>query len=390
MASQRVRLSYAIDQFIDYAAGTIGQAAGTVASKQRTLNALALQVGNGDMALGLQVWTTEITESDFTATMAYLAKPATDEENEMRRREGKRPRSGRSASALQVDKVTLEQFLAYCKYHRYIPKRVHLLTDVLKMSAKKGAKGKPETVGGYIPYEHWRTALEYAGGHHPMTRVVFAIGLLWGRRVSEMVSLRWEDVDRPDVARFTNQKLGRVVHRAMPADLVAELETWKTWLRRQLGTPDPSWYVVPRRLKVGEIWRVQDRMIAARDPKLWPVDPNTPALAESVRDWVGPVLRKLSDDGMFVCDAEDLKGESTHALRRSHLRVVAKQYGSEVGSTSADHKDAATLRRYTGDEYKIEAHAAAMATFGLPDVPKDDTHKGDNILYFPRRAARPA
>lgn len=383
MAIHRVRLSFAIDRFLEHAQVMIKQAASTVDSKRRTLEALALQLGNGDKALGLEVHAADLAEHHFTGCLQWLATPAGEAENEQRRQAGKRPRTGRAPQTLVTDEVTLKQFLAFCKYHHWVPKRIQLLTDVLQMHAKGGEKGNGADVdGGYIPLEHWRTALDIAGQHHPKTRVVFALGLLWGRRVSEMVELTFADAEH---GSFTNVKLRRETVRAMPEDLKEELRLWTAWLIRQNGVPEPTWYMVPARRPVKDIWSPRARMVVGRDPTLWPVDPERASLTESVRADVKLVLKQLAARGMFVCTKADLAGEATHALRRSHARALEELFGADVASTSLDHKDLATLRKYSGDTAKVRRHAEAMAAFRLPE---EDTHQGDNVVFIHRRAPR--
>lgn len=263
------------------------------------------------------------------------------------------PRSGRSPATLVADRRHLRQFVEYCQANNWIAQSFRPFPPNDKGTGRTadGHDDAPEN-RPVIAYNDWQGLLDTAGSIHPRTRILVAMGLLWGRRVSEAAMLQWGHINstagpvdraglalsyraaevRPGQAVIRNVKRRRTIAIPIGAPMQAELDRWREWLEKSHNQVRLDWYVVPPRVQasVGGFVRV---------PHEWPVVPAKRATTVAL---IKDVQRTLTAFGW-----RDVRREGMHTLRRSvavHLDGIG-----EIAAAQAllDHMHRSTTELYT-------------------------------------------
>lgn len=269
------------------------------------------------------------------------------------------PRTGRSEKTLVGDRRHLRQFVEYCKSNGW-----------MAISFQPFPAGGGAVIGGDAPgredapekrrivrFNDWDRLLDTAGVIHPRMRMVVAMGLLWGRRVSEASMLQWGHInltdevqDRSDLTLsyraveiepqsvlIRNVKRRRTIQIPIGSTMREELARWQDWVEKSSSSSvEPEWYVLPPRVAV---YKLGDVGASLWQPREWPVVVGRQA---STGTLIKDVQRALTAFGW-----RDVRGQGMHTLRRS----VASHLDS-IGELSAaqallDHMHRSTTEGYS-------------------------------------------
>lgn len=367
---KRVRLSEAIDHF--FASLPENLAHGTVRNKARVLSELRIIAGGG------QVWTCDLTSQTFQDVLNSLTKGKSEAENRQRRLRGLPPMRGRSDRSLTIDRAALKQFVKHCKAMSWMSGSV-VVPEPITVSTKPSGddlRNRP-----IIPAEDFLEILELADAVHPRVRMAVAIGLLWARRISEILDARWGDIDfGAGIVTLRNIKRGgRTIKIPLDNAMRAELARWEKWITPLHGVPQPDWYLVPSRLHSAEFYTTHPHLRAAtqRDPRIWPVNPRKMTQIQMLTYDIQKVLRKYGIGSM--------EGQGGHTLRRSGARAFQQRFGVEVAQALLDHESQVTTYRYTQNIDGLEKLEAAMAGKDPLNLLRHDNMPGTVLDFASRR-----
>lgn len=362
--TQRRRL---VDAITDYLGLLKIQGAGksTLRNKGRTLGTLVRVAGN--------IYVTDLDLHHFEGTVRLLATPATAEENQTRRAQGMSPRTGRNERSLRHDEIALKGFADWAADHGYLSYRKQRL--VLKEYFRPATQVEVVPVRRVLPVKEWPAVIEAAGRIHPRARMMTVLGLVWGRRASEIPLLRFRHIDlQMGEALITNVKSRREMQVPVDGYMADELRAWSAWLLEHMaatgrGEPtevDPDWYVIPSRLHGRDFGR---GTFAMSQLKFWPVDPT-----QKVDEWslVRDVHKVLKAHGW-----DDLKGEGMHTFRRSAATAWDEIGDIQVAQHLLGHKTLEITQRYTQNRAGIRRMKEAFGNnpYGLAPTPE-----GDNVI----------
>lgn len=368
MPIERERIDVAVRRWIDSLSPKRPSASALKAKRIATDALLRAAAGEGTTYLR------DLRRYHFDATMADLANGLGAKELERRRvltsatpgRASRRkietfpvggPRSGRSPATLVADQRHLRQFVEYCQANSWIAQSFRPFPPGSERGSDAQSNEDAPDKRRIVSYNEWPALLDAAEKIHPRTRVLVAMGLYWGRRVSEAAMIQWghinstdETVNRsglalsyrsvvtgPGQAVIRNVKRRRTIVIPIGAPMQAELNRWQDWLEKMdYGPAQMNWFVVPPRMSVRDVHTTGGSIWAGHE---WPVvldrQPITIALIKDVQ-------RALTTIGW-----QDIKGEGMHTLRRSvaaHLESIG-----EIASAQAllDHKHRSTTELYT-------------------------------------------
>ena len=165
----------------------------------------------------------------------------------------------------------------------------------------------------------------------PSARAVFSLSRYTAARVTEALSLRWENVTESEIVIPKNVTKKKIQTRCIPTNprLWAELMDWKCHLGKVHGRqPDKTEFVFPN----------------ARDPT-----------KHMCRQAIDKALRG-------ACAELGVTGASTHSLRRSALTAAFdKGVPLRVLQSISGHSSLEMLQRYL--DVKDEAKRAAAMAF---------------------------
>lgn len=277
----------------------------------------------GDTLVGM------LTSDHFNRALEISGSDGTPEENERLQALGRAPRKARSVKIQNSDRTTLRQFAEFLVFKEWVEPYFNPLPQFTKSSRSAG-KDIVETKIVTIPEKDYDTLLDAAEKRHPMNRMVIALGLWAGPRVSTAVRVQWGDINIADrELKIINVKRGRTKVIPMLDELVPELERYKEWLESVYGPVQREWYLLPAKYHTKEEWpetdyfyedengkrcvkRVPGSFIKARnrtEAHLWPLKPSVMSLTETINDVVSHALH---DMGRF-----DVPKEGMHVLRHS-------------------------------------------------------------------------
>lgn len=360
MSNQPVTLSHAIEKFLSYP-DIKSLSPSAQKSKERTLRIFQQVVGGAGFLVEF------LTYDHFADTMEDLRVGGSKQENVMRKREGLQPRSGRGPLALKIDRTNLTQFADFLCYNSWVSPTFRPLKKFTHSHKAPSTEAQPPRLS--VPRKDFYRLLDAAERHHPRSRIIVAIGLFYGRRVSEAKLVQWKHVDlEKSTMSYLNVKRGLwVADKPFMVNLKIELERWQEWMIKNYGPIDPDWYVIPAKWKATRLWQYPDKGYAAQeDPSTWPLEPNKPAGAESITEEIQLALEAIG--------FPNLKGEGLHTLRRTHMREFDRAGRIDLAQASADHKLRATTEHYTGNLAAKEAMHTELVgrdPWGLLETPEE-------------------
>lgn len=133
--------------------------------------------------------------------------------------------------------IGLRSFLKYCRTHGY-------LSADYDPTAGWKTQTVPKREKTWLTLPALGALLDAA--HHARDRAFIALGIYTFMRASEIVQLRWKDVDltRNEIHIY-RVKTKQADQLPICAELRYELAAWLVYVQQQLGDIDPEWYVVP-------------------------------------------------------------------------------------------------------------------------------------------------
>lgn len=201
--------------------------------------------------------------------------------------------------------VGLRGFLKYCRTHGYLP------TDY-----DPTAGWKTQT-----PEKHEKTwlTLPVLGAlldatTHARDRAFIAIGIYTFMRASEIINLKWKDVDLAgNEIHIYRVKTKQADQLPVCAELRNEMLAWLMYYQNECGKIEPEWFVVPSR-GPAPMRGVSGRraLVATGEPH--PLRPTTR---------VGRPQRIVKDALRRI--GLDRKGDGCHVLRRSGARSLFEE-----------------------------------------------------------------
>lgn len=381
MPTKNRRTDDAVNEFMDHLETLYGLAEATLYLKRRTLAALVRTAGGS-------TYTYALKEADFVRTVQFLSEGVSQDENDERKRQGLPGITGRSPETLKIDLATLRQFVQFCKRNGYLPQIADYLTPITRKAKEDTGDVVNQTtaVDFSVPLADFRRVLEHAGSHHPRTRMVAALGLLGGRRVSELTVIQISHINLlMNEINCANVKKGRPFTMAINAPMMDELKLYLKWYTETHGTLQPEWYLLPAKLRAQNVW--QDKGLRARvleDTRLWPTDPTRPCRRES--------LIEDAQTALEVMGWPDMRGLGVHVFRRSHAIALERVGKIALAQLSLDHKDLSTTQKFYGTRGDAAKQAYMDAfkgqdPFNLPDptVPTPRVPADSNVVDFTAR-----
>lgn len=341
-----VRLRTAIDEFCERSRAR--QAEGTARQKTNIMKSFGQIVG-----LDTPVWM--IKRSDFEKAYDIIINGYVNPEVTR----GRRSRPGRNTKgSRQQLRNCLRTFASFCHDEEYMLESVTMPKNDRFPSTKRVMDERREFF--VIPRDEWAMILDFAEEIHPRIRAAAALAFYSGRRVSEIASLRFGDIDwRHLEVKFQIHKKGLPVGDTggltpLYPDLHEELERWRRWVTEQHGVPQANWFVVPARYHPkdlrsigvgGEVWDT---------PWLWPLNVEKKIYLTSLNEDV----RKL----FAYFGIGPGEGTGMHTFRRSAAVHIADTYGLEVAQAFLGHDTVVTTQQYTRNRegYKKLRHALMM------------------------------
>lgn len=270
------------------------------------------------------------------------------------------PRTGRSPATLVGDQRHLRQFVAYCQGNNWIAQSFHpFSTDSGTVYGNGDASGTATTRRRVVRYNEWNRLLDAADGLHPRTRMLIAMGLYWGRRVSEASLIQWGhindtdvSVDRSDLtlsyeavdigpgeAVIRNVKRRRTIAIPIGGPMLLELERWRTWMEKtQYGPVQPEWHVLPARIPPVKLHAVGSNHWAGPD---WPVAPTRKA-------GTGALIQDVQK-ALVAFGWRDVRGEGMHTLRRSVAAHLDSLGHIAAAQALLDHMHRHTTELYSSN-----------------------------------------
>jgi integrase len=361
---QPIGLADAVEQFVALVVAEMQCAPGdsTPTSKRVVLRNLVELLGPD-----FPVW--QLSDTDLRNVMVRIKEGASPQEAAERKASGRRPRTGRrSPGAIRQASTTLRQFTELCHEREWLPDRVRVLKPIIK--TRKGVQREEDIHPRvYFSADQWPTLLDIAGSIHARVRIAIAAGLYCGRRASEIVNIRWGDIDwQEQTVDFFNKKAGRSGQIPLFHDFAAELVIWQRWAESTYGPVQASWYLVPNRVANPRGVNVLTRLRG--DPRSWPVTMDERARTETLFKDIRNVMDRLGVDPRF--------GNGSHAYRRSAAQFIGDTLGLEAAQQLMDHKLRATTELYyVKNTAGMESLRTLVARPALPE----------NVISIRHRAA---
>jgi integrase len=355
LSIKQVRIGVAIQAFFD-ALKPSKLAENSIRPKRRSLTALHERA----RAEGI-VYTRDLTVAHFDAVMQDLADGRTPEGIEPPKMGA--PRRKRSLTSLKKDRSNLQQFVDFCKKHRWMAWQFDPMYEITRSSREHGDDLEVVKRREVVDHADWLRLLEIAGDKHPRTRILVAMGLFSGRRVSECVALRWEDIDLDArTINVLNQKRGRTFTIVYENTLGYEIHLWRKWLTEQYGAPQPKWHVIPPKVHTRDLrwigtFRPNCKDFDHRD---WPVHVDRIAS-------VGPLIKDIKAC-LDRLGWESTHKEGVHTLRRSMAAFLDERGHIQEAQALLDHQTMRMTEHYSGNragERRLREMMEAGDPFGL-------------------------
>jgi integrase len=355
-----VRLDRAAEAFIEFIRSRCAADASTPSAKTVIIRALIDRLGGST-----EVWT--LTSGSFDDTLTWIINGASPTEAAQRRADGRKPRTGRTTKgSIRGASVVLRQFATFCHRQHWLDERVTLQREIFE-GRKTDLQTEPTTYVR-IPEHSWEMILVMAENVHMRCRMAVALGFYCGRRISEIVALRWEHIDwENQVIHFYNKKAGRPVSVPLHPAIRREIEYWCAWaLRVGYGPPQPGWYLVANRVDSRYIHGPNSRARLRLNPTLWRLDMTSPTATGTIWKDIRKLLNQLNLGAK----------EGTHTFRRSAAAMMSELYGPEAARALLDHKNLATTEAYIGPEIglrKLNEALMERTGFRSPSSPRQAT-----------------
>jgi integrase len=201
--------------------------------------------------------------------------------------------------------INLRNFLKYCRTHGHLPADFDPTTGWRTQTVEKREKT-------WLTLPALGALLDASG--HARDRAFIALGIYTFMRASEIVQLRWRDVDltRNEIHIY-RVKTKQADQLPICAELRYELAAWLVYVQNELGTVDSEWYVVPsigpRPMKGTH---GQRKLVPTGEPN--PLRPTKPIgrpqrIVKGAMERIGVVN----------------KGDGCHVLRRSGARSLFEE-----------------------------------------------------------------
>ena len=293
------------------------------------------------------------------------------------------PRSGRSEKTLVGDRRHLRQFVEYCQANRWLATSFQPFPPeggpVVGGDAA-GTEDAPEK-RRIVRFNDWPRLLDTAEQIHPRIRIMIAMGLYWGRRVSEVSAIQWGHVNltdefqdrsglslsyraleiQPGHALIRNVKRRRTITIPIGVHMREELERWRVWAeKRSQMAFEPLHYIIPARVPSTKLHTVGGSLWVAHD---WPIVMANQASTVSLNRDVHLALTAFG--------WREIKGEGMRTFRRSvaaHLDSIG-----EIAAAQAllDHMNRSTTEGYSGNR----AGEADLSDLMARDNPFERHHR---------------
>jgi integrase len=142
-----------------------------------------------------------------------------------------------SAGTKNIYLIGLRGFLKYCRTHHYIPADHDPTTGWRTQTVEKREKT-------WLSLPALGALLDAA--EHARDRAFIALGIYTFMRASEIVQLRWQDVDlQRNEIHIYRVKTKQADQLPICAELRYELAAWALYVKNEMGEIQPDWYVVP-------------------------------------------------------------------------------------------------------------------------------------------------
>jgi integrase len=159
---------------------------------------------------------------------------------------------------------------------------------------------------------------------HARDRAFIAIGIYTFMRASEIVALRWRDVDLTNnEVHIYRIKTRQADQLPICAELRHELAAWLTYCHAELGTINPDWYVVPSKGPT-PMKGVRGRRALVPTGEPHPLRPTVPITRP----------QRIVKDAMTRIGIGN-KGDGCHVLRRSGARSLFEELREQGHDGSA-------------------------------------------------------
>lgn len=326
-----------------------------------------------------EVWT--LTVADLKLVLDYLMGGCSEEENEARLKEKKKPRPGRrTEGSIGQAHATLRQFLDECHENEWLSLKVKLPTKESFVPATESHHENAPAEKVYLAAEAWPRLLNVAGKRHMKVRMAIALGLYCGLRASDAMKVQWKHIDWENrEVRFFMVKQRKWVGLPLSEAMEDELLLWREWAEGVAGKEvQGEWYLVPNRKGSKEITGANSRMWLKRHPALYPVDFHKRSQYTTLwRD-----VRKVFAHPAFGFGSNE--GTGTHTWRRSIAKAMELLTGDPTAVQAfLHHRSLTTTQIYTQNASGVAKMHKAMGShlFSRP-VPEKVVQLDD------RRAAR--
>lgn len=133
--------------------------------------------------------------------------------------------------------IALRNFLKYCRTHGYLAADFDPTSGWRTQTVEKREKT-------WLSLPALGALLDAAG--HARDRAFIALGIYTFMRASEIVQLRWKDIDlQRNEIHIYRVKTKQADQLPICAELRYELAAWAVYVQQELGDIDPEWFVVP-------------------------------------------------------------------------------------------------------------------------------------------------
>lgn len=290
-------------------------------------------------------------------------------------------RETRSEKSLNNDRTILGKFVSYLHGNDMLSRYKDPMADIEHYRRPPAAKPLHSMI---LTPDQFGACLAAATNYHPRERAMLALGCYACMRESEMLDLRWGDVEGVDgVMQFYRRKQNTWLRLPKFQALENELNMWKVHYRNLTGEAniDPDWYVLPGRLKS----RGGPQFGMNIDPT-WPILPTRR---------VGELSRPCHT--VYGLAGLDHENWGVHTLRRTgacmwlkhskNMRTVQKILGHSSITTTEIY-----VQYVDGWDDLVEAAETfdplGMADMAIPlPAPVARTGESSNVVAFRRRPA---
>lgn len=213
-----------------------------------------------------------------------------------------------SVASLNAYKSDLRRFCKFLHTRGLVKsdKAAHLTNAKAKTVA---SKRKP------LAASQINEVLAAAEARHPRDGMTALLMLCTGMRESEVIGLRWQDVDldagyvkafRPKIDDWHTALFNDELEEAFPK--------WKAFYEERHGALDPEWFVVPALAHRSE------------SPGHWLMHPDWPMVPTKRQNSVGVRVKSW----MEQAGEEDLRGRASHTLRRTAGNLLIDVAGADI------------------------------------------------------------